>query len=264
MTGYWGALVASRCPPIRTCTSLPPRDSAASTRPPKRPRAALAREERGCSARHAARAPPFGRRRLAPRRALRPLRLRRGLADGYSTLTTGSTFDTSRFSHSSRPQSSRSCSSRSPLRSCSERRLRLRGAIHRSAPGVGRRPQGSCSSVSGAGPRSRSAPRSSDCSSCSLSACSSGGPHRRPDLRTASRRMVGSTRTRHRGGGLSIVAALVVLPPALLSWRHPSATYALDRAPHVYPDALPGIAVGLALVFFGARSAGASIRALGS
>jgi iron(III) transport system permease protein len=51
----------------------------------------------------------------------------------------------------------------------------------------------------------------------------------------------------------AIVAAVVVLPAAILAWRFPSAlSRSLERLT-LLPSALPGIAVALALVFVGAR-----------
>ena len=51
----------------------------------------------------------------------------------------------------------------------------------------------------------------------------------------------------------AMIAALVVLPTAILVWRYPSAlSRGLERLT-LLPGALPGIAVALALVFFGAR-----------
>jgi iron(III) transport system permease protein len=55
-------------------------------------------------------------------------------------------------------------------------------------------------------------------------------------------------------GVTAVVAALVVLPVAILAWRYPSrSSRALERLT-LFPSALPGIAVALALVFFGARA----------
>jgi iron(III) transport system permease protein len=54
-------------------------------------------------------------------------------------------------------------------------------------------------------------------------------------------------------GTAAAVAAVLVLPVALLAWRYPSRlSRALERLT-LFPSALPGIAVGLALVFFSAR-----------
>ena len=49
------------------------------------------------------------------------------------------------------------------------------------------------------------------------------------------------------------LAALVVLPVAVLVWRFPSRLSRLLDRLTLFPNALPGIAVALALVFFGAR-----------
>jgi iron(III) transport system permease protein len=49
------------------------------------------------------------------------------------------------------------------------------------------------------------------------------------------------------------IAALVVLPAALLAWRYPSSLSRWLERVTLLPSALPGIAVALALVFVGAR-----------
>ncbi len=55
-------------------------------------------------------------------------------------------------------------------------------------------------------------------------------------------------------GVTAVVAAVVVLPVAVLAWRYPSpVSRALERLA-LSPSALPGIAVALALVFFGVRA----------
>ena len=51
----------------------------------------------------------------------------------------------------------------------------------------------------------------------------------------------------------ALVAALVVLPAALLAWRYPSPISRWLERLTLLPSALPGIAVALALVFVGAR-----------
>ena len=51
----------------------------------------------------------------------------------------------------------------------------------------------------------------------------------------------------------AVIAALVVLPAAFLSWRHPSPLSRWLERLTLLPSALPGIAVALALVFVGAR-----------
>jgi len=57
-------------------------------------------------------------------------------------------------------------------------------------------------------------------------------------------------------GAAAVVACLVVLPVAVLAWRYPSRlSRGLERLT-LFPSALPGIAVALALVFFGARAVG--------
>lgn len=49
------------------------------------------------------------------------------------------------------------------------------------------------------------------------------------------------------------LAVVVVLPAAFLAWRHPSPLSRWIERLTLFPSALPGIAVALALVFFGAR-----------
>jgi iron(III) transport system permease protein len=49
------------------------------------------------------------------------------------------------------------------------------------------------------------------------------------------------------------LAALAALPVAILGWRYPSRAAALLERLTLVPNALPGIAVALALVFFGVR-----------
>jgi iron(III) transport system permease protein len=57
-------------------------------------------------------------------------------------------------------------------------------------------------------------------------------------------------------------AAVAAIPVALLAWRHPAAgSRALERLAYV-PNAVPGIAVALALVFFGARYGGVLYQSL--
>jgi iron(III) transport system permease protein len=51
----------------------------------------------------------------------------------------------------------------------------------------------------------------------------------------------------------ALVAALVVLPAAVLAWRYPSSLARWLERLTLLPGALPGIAVALALVFVGAR-----------
>lgn len=58
------------------------------------------------------------------------------------------------------------------------------------------------------------------------------------------------------GGIAAALAVVVVLPAALLAWRYPSRWSRLLERITLFPSALPGIAVGLALVFFGARVGG--------
>jgi iron(III) transport system permease protein len=61
----------------------------------------------------------------------------------------------------------------------------------------------------------------------------------------------------------AVVAGLAVLPAAILAWRYPSRTArGLERLT-LFPSALPGIAVALALVFVGARVGGPLYQSLG-
>jgi iron(III) transport system permease protein len=60
-----------------------------------------------------------------------------------------------------------------------------------------------------------------------------------------------------------LISVAVVLPVAVLAWRYPSRlSRALERLT-LSPSALPGIAVALALVFFGARLGGFVYQSLG-
>ena len=57
-------------------------------------------------------------------------------------------------------------------------------------------------------------------------------------------------------GVAAAICIVIVLPAAVLAWRYPSAlSRSLERLT-LFPSALPGIAVALALVFFGARAGG--------
>jgi iron(III) transport system permease protein len=51
----------------------------------------------------------------------------------------------------------------------------------------------------------------------------------------------------------AVFAALLVVPTAILSWRYPSRVARTLERLTLVPTAIPGIAVGLALVYFGAR-----------
>ena len=57
-------------------------------------------------------------------------------------------------------------------------------------------------------------------------------------------------------GAAAAIAAAIVLPAALLAWRYPSPFSRLVERVTLFPSALPGIAVALALVFFGSRAGG--------
>jgi iron(III) transport system permease protein len=64
-------------------------------------------------------------------------------------------------------------------------------------------------------------------------------------------------------GVAALISVAVVLPVAVLAWRYPSRiSRALERLT-LSPSALPGIAVALALVFFGARLGGLVYQSLG-
>ena len=129
-------------------------------------------------------------------------------------------------------------------------RRRLRGAIYRSTPGAGRAAQARASSAAGAGRRSRSARSSSVSSSSFRSASSSGG--RRAPIRSRDEPRSPGRRPRARPGcrpRAAAIAALVVLPAALLAWRYPSPLSRWLERVTLLPSALPGIAVALALVF---------------
>ena len=62
-------------------------------------------------------------------------------------------------------------------------------------------------------------------------------------------------------GFAAVVAVAVVLPAAMLAWRYPSRLSRALELGTLSPSALPGIAVALALVFFGARGRRSSTRA---
>ncbi|HSI96918.1 MAG TPA: iron ABC transporter permease [Gaiellaceae bacterium] len=57
-------------------------------------------------------------------------------------------------------------------------------------------------------------------------------------------------------GAAAALATVVVLPAAVLAWRYPSHLSRLIERATLSPSALPGIAVALALVFFGSRVGG--------
>ena len=64
-------------------------------------------------------------------------------------------------------------------------------------------------------------------------------------------------------GVAALVAVAVVLPVAVLAWRYPSRVSRTLERVTLSPSALPGIAVALALVFFGARLGGVVYQSLG-
>jgi iron(III) transport system permease protein len=64
-------------------------------------------------------------------------------------------------------------------------------------------------------------------------------------------------------GLAALVAALIVLPAAVLAWRYPSPLTRLLERVTLFPSALPGIAVALALVFFGSRAGSIVYQSLG-
>ena len=61
----------------------------------------------------------------------------------------------------------------------------------------------------------------------------------------------------------AVAAALIVLPAALLAWRYPSPGSRWLERLTLLPSALPGIAVALALVFLGARIGSPVYQSLG-
>jgi iron(III) transport system permease protein len=56
------------------------------------------------------------------------------------------------------------------------------------------------------------------------------------------------------GGASAALAVVAVLPVAVLAWRYPSLLSRTLERLTLFPSAIPGIAVALALVFFGART----------
>lgn len=64
-------------------------------------------------------------------------------------------------------------------------------------------------------------------------------------------------------GAAAAMAALLVLPAAVLAWRFPSPWSRAVEWATLFPSALPGIAVALALVFFGSRAGGLVYQSLG-
>ena len=64
-------------------------------------------------------------------------------------------------------------------------------------------------------------------------------------------------------GAAASLAVVAALPIALLAWRHPSRPARLLERLGYVPNAVPGIAVALALVFFGARYGGVLYQSLG-
>ena len=143
-----------------------------------------------------------------------------------------------------------------------EGRVRRRGAAYRSSSGSGRRAK----AVSLGRWRWCAAAVCATCGGIFLAlplgvlswwtveSMSAGAP-----LRLAWQAAVDSTLASGVAAG---VAALAVIPVALIAWRHPSRpTRALERLAYV-PNAVPGIAVALALVFFGARYGGVLYQSL--
>jgi iron(III) transport system permease protein len=64
-------------------------------------------------------------------------------------------------------------------------------------------------------------------------------------------------------GIAALVAGVVVLPAAVLAWRYPSRLVRILERLTLFPTALPGIAVALALIFFGVRIGGFLYQSLG-
>jgi iron(III) transport system permease protein len=65
------------------------------------------------------------------------------------------------------------------------------------------------------------------------------------------------------GGTAAVLGVLLVFPAAMLAWRYPSILSRWLERLTLFPSALPGIAVALALVFFGARIGGVLYQSLG-
>jgi iron(III) transport system permease protein len=65
------------------------------------------------------------------------------------------------------------------------------------------------------------------------------------------------------GGVAAALAVVLVFPAAMLAWRYPSILSRWLERLTLFPSALPGIAVALALVFFGARIGGVLYQSLG-
>ena len=61
----------------------------------------------------------------------------------------------------------------------------------------------------------------------------------------------------------AMITALVIVPVALLSWRYPSRLSRLLERLTFVPNAIPGIAIGLALIFFGIRAGSFLYQSLG-
>ena len=64
-------------------------------------------------------------------------------------------------------------------------------------------------------------------------------------------------------GAAAVLGVLLVLPAAMLAWRYPSVISRWLERLTLFPSALPGIAVALALVFFGARIGGVLYQSFG-
>jgi iron(III) transport system permease protein len=63
-------------------------------------------------------------------------------------------------------------------------------------------------------------------------------------------------------GAAAVLGVALALPAAVLAWRYPSAISRWLERLTLFPSALPGIAVALALVFFGARVGGLLYQSL--
>jgi iron(III) transport system permease protein len=64
-------------------------------------------------------------------------------------------------------------------------------------------------------------------------------------------------------GAAAAIAAVLALPAAVLAWRFPSVLSRAVEWATLFPSALPGIAVALALVFLGSRAGGIVYQSLG-
>ncbi|GIU95451.1 MAG: iron ABC transporter permease [Gaiellaceae bacterium] len=142
-------------------------------------------------------------------------------------------------------------------------RLRLRGAIYRATPGAGRQARlvrlghwrwpalGFCALVTGL------------FLVLPLAVLVSWSLEADPIVGRAGVAWAAAARSTAVAGLAALVAALIVLPAAVLAWRYPSPLTRLLERVTLFPSALPGIAVALALVFFGSRAGSIVYQSLG-